>query len=179
MDNKQLENWADKLINEYEQGRRGLSSMKNELGESEIDRQDKSKINSMIGEMTEAIEWMKIGRRPGNMRGIDKRSAYQRRALVDMDLFPSLDLQTEQYELSDREKKSLINVLVDLSHRERQCYLLHMAHGMSMREIGIELGMGKSTVQKYIERAKEKIENKISCRTNVVRTRIEDERVLI
>ncbi|MEN2468207.1 sigma-70 family RNA polymerase sigma factor [Ornithinibacillus sp. JPR2-1] len=174
MDTKQLENWADELIMEYEKGRKGLHSMKNNLGDTELDKQDKTQINSMIGEMTEAIEWMKIGRRPGNRRGIDKRSAYQRRAIVDMDLFPSMDLESEQRELTEDEKRAILNVLVDLSHRERQCYLLHMAQGMSMQEIADELGIKKPSVQKFILRAK----NKISCHTNVIRTRIKDERAL-
>ena len=57
-----------------------------------------------------------------------------------------------------------MNILLCLSHRERQCYLLHMAEGWSLQEIADELKISKSTVQKYVERAK----NKISCRTNVI-----------
>lgn len=41
---------------------------------------------------------------------------------------------------------------------------MHKSYMMSYAEIGEELNLGRSTVQKNVERAK----NKISCRTNVV-----------
>jgi positive control factor len=156
------DNWADRMIIEYEHGRRGLSQMKNELDPKDIqDQKDRSVISGMIGEMSEAMEWMKVGHRPGNIGGIEKRSAYQRRSLVNMDLMPSLDIQPKQRELSEEEKHAIRNVLVLLSHRERECYLLHMAQGWSMAEIARELHISKPTVQKYIARAKEKIKEKI------------------
>ena len=168
-------NWADRLIHEYEDGRKELRKMKNRLGDSELDRLDKTQINSMIDDMSYAIDWMKTGRRPGNLRGIDKRSAYQRRVLLDMDLFPSWDLEPKRKELTEEQKNAIVNILLCLSHRERQCYLLHMAEGWSLQEIADELNISKSTVQKYLERAK----NKISCRTNVVQTHLEGERGII
>ncbi len=160
--------WADRMIIEYEDGRRDLQRIKNNLGDSEIDKMDKTQVNGMINDMSFAIDWMRTGRRPGNLRGIDKRSAYQRRILVDMDLMPNLDIQPEPRELDDGEKQALVNMLIDLSHRERQCYLLHMAQGWSMQEIAEELRITKPTVQKYIDRAKNKIKRKLSCHTNVI-----------
>ncbi|MFA1820568.1 sigma factor-like helix-turn-helix DNA-binding protein [Virgibacillus oceani] len=169
MNSQQLENWADKLLIEYEDGRKELSSMKDELNLGiEEDRQDRKQINSMITDMSFSIDWMKTGRRPGNLRGIDKRSAYQRRTLLDMDLFPSLDIETEEKTLNQAEKEALMNILIELSHRERQCYLLHMAQGWSMQEIAEELKIKKPTVQKFIDRAKVKIKKKVACHTNVI-----------
>ncbi len=160
--------WVDRMIIEYEDGRRDLQRIKNNLGDSEIDKMDKTQVNGMINDMSFAIDWMRTGRRPGNLRGIDRRSVYQRTALVDMDLMPSLDIQPEPGELGEREKQALVNMLIDLSHRERQCYLLHMAQGWSMQEIANELNIKKPTVQKFIERAKNKIKRKLSCHTNVI-----------
>lgn len=157
------DNWADRMIIEYEKGRQGLSQMKNALDPEDIhDQKDKSQINSMIGEMSEAMEWMKYGHRPGNTRGIERRAAYQRQALVNMDLMPSLDIEPKQRELTEDEKHAIRDVLILLSHRERECYLLHMAQGMSMSEIARELHISKPTVQKYIARAKDKIKEKIN-----------------
>jgi|SRR5690625_2836753 len=152
-----MTNWADQLIIEYEESRKSLHAIKNNLGDSELDKLDKTQINSMINDMSFSIDWMKLGRRPGNLRGIDKRSAYQRRVLVDMDLFPSLDIQPENQEISDETKEMLVNILIDLSHRERQCYLLHMAQGWSLSEIAKEIGIAKRTVQQYVDRAKDKV----------------------
>ncbi|GIN71148.1 hypothetical protein J14TS2_16230 [Bacillus sp. J14TS2] len=160
--------WADKMIIQYEGGRRELGRMKQNLGDSDLDRQDKKHINSMISDMSFALDWMKTGRRPGNLRGIDRRSVYQRTALVDMELMPSLDITPEPRDLENDEKQALMNILIDLSHRERQCYLLHMSQGWSMQEIADELNIKKPTVQKFIERAKNKIKRKLSCHTNVI-----------
>lgn len=160
--------WVDRLVMEYEDGRKELNRIKENLGDSEQVRMDKTHVNSMVSDMSFAIDWMRTGRRPGNLRGADKRSVYQRRILVDMDLLPSLDIQPESRELDEEEKQALVNILVDLSHRERQCYLLHMAQGWSMQEVADELKISKSTVQKYIERAKNKVKRKLSCHTNVI-----------
>jgi len=181
--------WVDRLIIEYEEGRQSLRETNRnydkkiaciasgrepheldseEKWEIEKHKQDKQYVNSMIDEMSFAIDWMKTGRRPGNFRGVDKRSAYQRRILVDMDLLPSLDITPEPRELSEDKKKALRNILIDLSHRERQCYLLHMAQGWSMQEIAEELNIKKPSVQKFIERAKNKVKRKLSCHTNVI-----------
>lgn len=161
-----MKNWVDTLIMEYEEGRKELQKMKSKLGDSELDRLDKTQINSMINDMSFAIEWMKIGRQPGSLRGIDKRSAYQRAVLLDMDRFPSLDILPEERELTEEERKAITKVLLTLSHRERQCFIMHAAYQWSMQEIAEELNITKSSVQKYIERAK----NKISCHTDVVQT---------
>lgn|SRR5690625_2631777 len=157
-----MENWADTLIIQYEEGRKELHRMKEALGDSDLDKLDRSQINSMISSMSYSIDWMKLGRRPGNMRGIDKRNAYQRRALVDIETLPSLEIEPEERILTEEEKKTLFDMLIDLSHRERQCYLLHFAQGMSMQEVANELGITKSSVQKFINRAKSKIERKKS-----------------
>ncbi len=178
MTSKQIENWADELLMQYEDGRSDLHRMGDELNMDNLrDKQDKKQINSMISDMSFSIDWLKKGRRPGNMRGIDKRSAYQRRALIDMDLFPSLDIGTEEKVLSQNERKEIMDILMLLSHRERQCFLLHQAQGLSYAEIHRELKISRSTVQKYVERAKKKVENAL-CHASVMQARIEDERVI-
>ncbi|OEH53135.1 Fis family transcriptional regulator [Oceanobacillus sp. E9] len=170
MNSKQIENWADQLLIEYEEGRKGLKSMSDQLNpdENPKDKEDKRQINSMITDMSYAMDWMRTGRRPGNLRGVDKRSAYQKRVLYDMELFPSLDIEPEERTLSEREKQDLYDILIELSHRERQCYLLHMANGHSMSQVSEILGIKKSSVQSFIQRAKKKIERKVLCHTNAV-----------
>ncbi|MFA1821172.1 sigma-70 family RNA polymerase sigma factor [Virgibacillus oceani] len=158
MNSKELENLADRLLAEYEEGRRDLNDMRESLDPEILeDKEDRSQINRMISSMTFSIDWMRTGRMPGSLRGIDRRSAYQRRALIDMDLFPSLDIQPEERVLTQEERESIIDVLIDLSHRERQCYLLHIANGLSLSEIGKVLGISKRTAQQYVDRAKKKI----------------------
>lgn len=156
-------NWADKLIQEYSYHQKELEYLKERLDPmNPIDNADLKIVNSMIDDMSYALEWMKKGRRPGNLHGADKRSVYQRRALLDMDLFPTIELDTKQTSLSEEQKQKIITILVELSHRERQCYLMHMAYGMSLTEIAEELKLKKRTVQQYIDRAKAKVKVLVS-----------------
>lgn len=163
MGEKTKGNWADKLILEYEQSKQELYKMKNNLGDSLLDQLDKTQINSMIETVQEAIEWMSTGREPNKIRGIDKKAAYQRIAIEDMDMFPSLEIIPEERKLDEKEKSTVLNILAEMTPRQRQCFLLHTVYAQSFAEIAEELNIGRSTVQKHIERAKSKI-----CRANVV-----------
>lgn len=169
--NRNLENinWVDRLIYEYSNGRKDLRV---KVAEADVD--DKTVINSMINEMTDVIKWLKTGKDPYDFRSNEKKSAYQRRVLLDMDLFPSLDIIPESAEeqdageLTEEQKELIVEVLIELSWRERQCYLLHYANERTFQEISNELGITKSSVQSYINRAKEKINKKVSCHTEAV-----------
>lgn len=158
--------WVDKLIIEYENGRRQLSKLKADLTDSEIDKLDKTQINGMIREMSDVIKWLKTGRDPFKIRGIDKRSAYQKRVLYDMDLFPSLDivpeeLQETERELTEEEKELITDILLALSPRERECYLLYHVNQLTYKEIHEELKISRASVQTYIDRARAKIKEKV------------------
>lgn len=59
--------------------------------------------------------------------------------------------------LTQQQKQHFWNILAQLSHRERVCYLSHVVNLWSFSEIASELGISKSSVQTYIERAREKI----------------------
>lgn len=152
--------WVDKLVIEYEQGKEALQDIKDNLGDSELDQLDTTQINGMIRDMAYSLNWLKIGREPGTLRGIDRRSVYQRRVIMDMDLFPSLEVVPDDKELTNDEKQSVVDVLAILSARERQCFILHHAYQMSMSDIANELKISKSSVQRYIDRAKDKVDKK-------------------
>ncbi|MED1711728.1 sigma-70 family RNA polymerase sigma factor [Bacillus thuringiensis] len=160
-----MQTWVDRLIDEYTVGKQDLEKFKAKLDIYDKDKDDVEKrknftlINGMISDMDYSLDWMKKGRRPGNRRGVDRQSVYQRTALIDMDLFPSLDLTPSKRVLSDEEKKKIIDVLLEMSSRERQCYLMHMAQGMSYGQIAEELEISRRTVQQYVERAKKKVKN--------------------
>lgn len=152
-------NWADKLLKEYKQGRKELKNMRNELTDSERDRLDKTKINSMINEMSYVIKWLETGRNPDELRGVNIKNIYRLRYLENMDLLPDIsqEFEREQLELTEEKKKILVQVFASLSDRERDCFILHVTQEMSMAEIAKELKISKSAVQIYINRAKDKI----------------------
>jgi len=167
-------NWADKRIIEYENGRKALNKkkekidVKKELGFelSLQDKLDRTQINSMMKEMSDVIEWLKTGRDPYALRGIERRSIYQRRVLYDMDLFPSLDivpesLEENERELTEDEKELIVDILTSLSPRERECYLLHHVNLLTFNEIAKELNISRASVQTYIDRARAKVKEKV------------------
>ena len=154
-------NWADKLLKEYKQGRKDLKNMRDELTDSERDRLDKTQINSMIDSMTYSIDWMETGREPGNLRGVDKRDIYRIKQYSEMDIIPDiteqLRLEREPLYLNQEQRQTLILLFRKLSDRERQCFIMYEAEQLSMQQIANRLGIKKSTVQQYIERAREKV----------------------
>ncbi|WP_017379751.1 sigma-70 family RNA polymerase sigma factor [Paenisporosarcina sp. TG-14] len=159
--------WADDLIQEYDEGRKQLGQKRNQLNRNDPSTaQDLTMINSMISEMSFAIEWMSTGKQPGTYKGTDERLVYQKRSFESMDLIPDitnqLDINDHQLRLSEKQKKVLVDVFASFSLRERQCYILHAAREMSMSDIAEEIGIKKRTVQQYIERARKKVQEKVS-----------------
>jgi len=151
-------NWVDKLIIEYEQGRKELRDMHEQLGSDEISKEDKKQINSMIDSMTYSVDWMKTGREPDTYRGADKWGAYQRHFIEDMDIYPSLDVfPQEERELTEEERRAITSMLLRLSPRERQCYILRTAYLWKFEEIAKELGITKQTAHQYHTKAEKKL----------------------
>ncbi|MDF1510581.1 sigma-70 family RNA polymerase sigma factor [Robertmurraya sp. DFI.2.37] len=158
--NSEAKTWVETLIEEYSIGKKALEEYKESLNlDIPEDKEDYKIVSEMISDMQYALDWMKKGRRPGNRRGIDRRSVYQRTSLMDMDIFPEINLQQPKRILSDEEKLKIVDVLMELSARERQCYLMHMAQGKSYAQISAILEISRRTVQQYVERAKKKVKN--------------------
>lgn len=163
MNSKQVENWADRLLAEYDEGRKDLNGMKDNLNDDFLpDQQDKTQINSMIESMTYSIDWMRTGRQPDSYRGVDKRDKYRAKFYDDMDILPDINeelrKEREPLYMSREQRVALIQLFKNFSDRERQCYVMYTAEGLSMQKIADRLGIKKRTVQQYIERAREKVE---------------------
>ena len=147
------------LLVQYKKARRGINEMFKKLGNSERDKVDRTLLNSMYNELGWIIEWIETGSNPEELRGINKRYAYDISYLSNMDVLPDLTEQLERkpLELTDEQKEVLIKVFDRLSDRERDCFILHVTQGMSMQEIADELGISKGSVQMYVKRARGKI----------------------
>jgi len=160
-------NWADRLIHEYTGGRQELRKRADQIDrDNPIAMQDLKQINSMIESMTFSLDWMTTGIQPGTFRGVDEKAVYQRRSYENIDLIPDIAEQLENEEekqlyMIKEEKIILADILVSFSLRERQCYILHVAQGMSWSKIADELGVSKSMVQQSICRARKKIDERI------------------
>lgn len=164
-----MENWADELIREYTNGRKDLLARKERLNADDpADAEDLKAINSMIDSMTFSIDWMETGRQPGTYRGMDKQKQYQRQFFESVETIPDIieqldiDINDRQLEIETEQKIMLTDLFVSMSHRERECFILHCGHGMSMGKIATRIGVSKATVQSYINRARKKVEEIVS-----------------
>lgn len=165
-----LTNWANELIGQYTVGQLELTKLADRLDRKNPSNMDDLKqINSMIESMAFSIDWMSIGRQPGTYRGADKRAIYQRQYIESMDTIPDITEQLEtdhkQLYMTKEEKMILADIFASMSLRERQCYVLHEGQGMSMGKIADEIGLKKRTVQQYIERAREKVKERVGEKT--------------
>lgn len=158
--------WADELIEEYTMGHLELTKCADRLDrKNPLDMNDLKQINSMIESMTFSLEWMATGRQPGTYRGAEKRAVYQRQYIESMDTIPDIVEQIEADHkhlfISKEERLILADIFASMSHRERQCYVLHEGQGMSMGKIADEIGLKKRTVQQYIDRARAKVIDRV------------------
>lgn len=158
--------WADDLATEYQQGRTAISKHVKTLDKTNIhDAQEASYCNSAIRSSKEVEEWLMTGRDPRSYGGIDKRAIYNKNSfdtMEGMNLIPDITNQLgdgpAELSLTVDSKRKLASIFTALSPRERQCYILHNAQRLSMREIAEELKISKGTVHEYIKRAKAKVE---------------------
>ncbi|NOV01359.1 sigma factor-like helix-turn-helix DNA-binding protein [Paenibacillus planticolens] len=155
--------WVEELIKDYNAGVRQLEAYRKKLDrdpirEEVIDQTEYETVSGMISDMNLALEWLRKGRRPGSRRGAEQHGVYQRTELAKC--FPGL--VPDVAALTNDEKKKIVDILLCLSTRERQCYLFHMAHGLTYAEIADRLRVSRTSVQKFVERAKSKVQQGIS-----------------
>lgn len=124
--------------------------------------EEKAIVGSMISDLQLSIEWMQTGLPPGRRRGIHRLSYQQRTTYLDplyLQSYAQPAACGSPTTLSDSERFRIDEALHDLSEREKQAYILHKALNFSLYQTSLEMAVSKGTVQKYIERATEKIEN--------------------
>ncbi|MEK4760778.1 sigma factor-like helix-turn-helix DNA-binding protein [Viridibacillus sp. FSL E2-0187] len=160
-----MDNWADRLLGEYKEGRNALHQMKANLHEDNFE--DETQINCMIESMTFAMDWMETGRQPDTYNGIDKKSIYQRQFFESIDVIPDITdelyaIDSKQLYMTTEEKKDLAKIFATWSHKERVCYIAHEVQKKSFQQIADELKVSKGAVQSYIKRARSKVKELVS-----------------
>jgi RNA polymerase sigma-70 factor (ECF subfamily) len=144
--------WVDELIREYSNEKKQLELYRQTIDRTHAYGQVEAQIVSgMIGEMQYALSWMKRGRRPGNRRGIERQKVYNRAVLAKL-------VQEQMPNLTENEKRKIVDALFELTPRERKCFILHMAYGLTFQEIADMMKLSKSSVQVFLQRAKRKLE---------------------
>lgn len=151
------------LIYEYKQSLRALKEMKAAIEAKpellEQDLQDKTLLNSMISETEFAIQWMVSGRNPDARRGADRTGAYTLDPKLLEAVVPNR-VASEERKLTADEQWLLDDVMGDLTQREKDVFTLVKAEGITFEYTAELLGVSKSSVQTYLERAERKIKNR-------------------
>jgi len=129
-------------------------------------------LGSMERDLQYVIRWLKTGRRPDNLRGVERLAAYQREILFDPLWFRTQPFSQPLYPPAEKEIPEPVRYLLDdvlrnLSPREREVYELSRGEGFTSEEIGDMLGITSGAVRTMIRRAEAKIrkqtENGLSC----------------
>lgn len=175
----QLENWADKLLAEYDESLAALHETQKRVTNQDKRLQEceqpifhkplKSKkeiLNSMERSMVFAMDWMENGRNPDLKRGVDKHAVYQRQFFESLDVIPDIAEQVysvdlKELQMTEEQKKQLAKIFASWSHRERYCFIANTVEGKSFQKIADELKISKGTVQSYIQRARTKLAENI------------------
>ncbi|MCE3202486.1 sigma-70 family RNA polymerase sigma factor [Paenibacillus sonchi] len=141
--------WIETLIGQYAAETHVLERYRDSLDLSvPAAAEEAETVSGMLADMRYALTWMRRGRRPGSRRGAEITDVYRQREIY---------IKLSVREISEAERLRLVDALLALSDRERTCFLLHMAQGLTLKEISDKLELSKRTVQSYIDRAKEKI----------------------
>lgn len=121
-------------------------------------------IGGMISDLQYAIEWLETAREPGTRRTISNRSRYQRTSLlaeIEKLSYLVTTEQENQREATEDEIERITAMLNNLSDKERAAYLAVKGQNLSYAKAGEILGVSKASVQSYVNRAQDKIDNQV------------------
>lgn len=125
---------------------------------------EKNALAASVSDLEYSIEWMETGYPPGYRRPMERRSISQRTKVWDPQWMEHLTAYEFEFEVAEvgrqlttEEEWMIEDALRNLSERERQCYVLHHAIGLSLQSIANEMDVKKGSVQVMLRRADEKI----------------------
>ncbi|MED3932946.1 sigma factor-like helix-turn-helix DNA-binding protein [Priestia megaterium] len=149
------------LYKERKKSDSNLEKMEELEAEIALNETISSQKGEIISEREYDIEWMETGRRPGNKRGAERRSKYQRALRVDPNRFLNMayvepEVKTEK-ELDILEDQ-VLEILWDvLTKSERNLYFLAYAYGYSESEIAETTKLTYENVKATLGNARRKI----------------------
>jgi RNA polymerase sigma-70 factor (ECF subfamily) len=141
--------WIETLIGQYAAETHVLERYRDTLDlKDPAAAEEAETVSGMLADMRYALTWMRRGRRPGSRRGAERTDVYRQREIY---------IKLSAQEITEAERLRLVDALLSLSDRERTCFLLHMAQGLTLQEISDKLELSKNTVRMYVDRAKVKV----------------------
>lgn len=118
-------------------------------------------LGSIVSSSMYSIEWLRDAREPGRRREISRQSRYQRtQHWSDMDIAMFNKFRSEEpEELSEEELRKLDDYMRELTQNEKDAIYSVVGKGNSYQETADFMGVSRSTVQSYVNRGMEKINN--------------------
>lgn len=148
-------NTVEELLREYRQTRSVIMAAR-----LRAEEEDSKIMGSMLSDVQLAIDWMEKGHNPGPRRGIHRRSGRQRTVTVDplhMQSYAQPAACGSPTTLSDHERFQIDDALSTLSDKEKQAYILRHGLCFSIGQVAQEMLISRSSVQKLLERADQKV----------------------
>lgn len=129
--------------------------------------QDRSIVASWVRNLEYSLTWMRTGKGPSNIRGIERRAAYERERPFDPMLMQRYFRSEEPvYEWDGHERESVVSssdkdiidlALTALTEREVEVYLMSRGHCLTQYAIADKLGISRNSVKTMLSRADKKI----------------------
>lgn len=146
-------------IETYRKTRRKLSAIDTDI----LSLQEASHVRSMISDCNYVIEWLETGRRPGNRRGIERRSKEQREIPID-----PLTMRMYMYRgkrgdvdsnkgISAEQVIMMEEALAILTKQQCDSFVMVKVNGYSLEYAAEIMGLKKTSVQNHVDRAALKI----------------------
>lgn len=151
------------LITEYEAALIDVKRMRETANEK-----DHALLGGMESDLKYALEWMKTGKKPGPVRGIERQAGEYRELSFDPLLMQRYFRSTDSSEygwddhyqedtLGRYDKERLQFALGCLTDKQREIYMMVKGYCFSWQQAADQLGVSKSTIQSALEQSDRRI----------------------
>ncbi|MFC5775150.1 sigma-70 family RNA polymerase sigma factor [Ectobacillus antri] len=126
--------------------------------------EDRKLLGGMASDVQYAIDWISLGGRPGNRRGVERRSVYQNTRYIDPSVFEKVFAATEpepERELDTWSQLMIEDAMSTLTERERELFVMRKVNMMSYGEIAKLCRIHRQSAKDAVERAEKKIRKQV------------------
>jgi len=148
---------VEELIKEY---RKSLEAV-NKCRFMIADEHSKKLLGNCATSLRYSIEYMEIGKEPGNRRSITNRSYEQRTVPMDPNSYDFLKAavinKVAQNNLSDEKRVLVDDLLALLTPKQREAFVMVRGNGYSFSQAGKMMKIKETSVQSHVDRAEKKM----------------------
>ena len=128
--------------------------------------EDLKVLKSIVRDIEFVIKWIETGHNPKDYKGIYTLQSYTidhqvLEAVIDSNGYVSHEDQEDYEQLINDSTKDYKKLLVKLSQRELETFIMVKCERLKLSQVGELLGMKKGTVQTYLDRATNKLKQSV------------------